>query len=653
MPNFFCAVFEHYKEDQARTFIVHKLCNQFHEFVTFLKECKDLGQWHIGYNNLAFDSQITQFILVNSSRLLAMADPEEIAKEIYEKAQQIVDRGNSGSDFPEWPEKELLINQIDLFKLNHWDNPAKRSSLKWIQYSMDWHNLLDMPIHHSTEITSQEQIDIVLDYCRNDVRSTKMIYEKSREQIALRDSLSKEYGINLYSASEPRISKELFLHFLSKETRMHKYDIKQSRSIRKEIAIDKIILDYISFSRPEFKQLLNNFRKLVVDPNNTKGGFKYSVRYKGVTTDFGLGGLHGANDTGIYQATKDMIIMTSDVVSFYPNLAIRNKWAPGHIENDVFCRLYEWFFEERKKIPKKDPKNYVYKIILNSTYGLSNDINSFLYDPEFTMRITINGQLSLAMLYEMICERIPDAVPIMQNTDGLETMIPADKKEEYLKVCKEWEALTKLELEHDEYEKLILADVNNYIAIGKWKEIKEEEYKKMEKEVPHGLYKAENGSFYYKPIKCKGRFEFSGLALHKNKSFLIIPKAIYYYFVHGTAPDKYLLLNRNILDYCAGVKAKGDWTFYETCIVNGEVQRKELQHTIRYYITKEGCKLLKYNKVDGREIQLDSGKWLQRVFTKMESKSWKEYKVDDSYYLEQIEKEIKNITPVNNQLSMF
>ena len=48
-----------------------------------------------------------------------------------------------------------------------------------------------------------------------------------------------------------------------------------------------------------------------------------------------------------------------------------------------------------KRFLKSNPKNYVYKIILNSTYGLSNDQNSFLYDPQLTMRITINGQLKL------------------------------------------------------------------------------------------------------------------------------------------------------------------------------------------------------------------------------------------------------------------
>ena len=51
----------------------------------------------------------------------------------------------------------------------------------------------------------------------------------------------------------------------------------------------------------------------------------------------------------------------------------------------------------------------------------------FLYDPQFTMFITVNGQLTLMMLYEMIMTRIPEATALMQNTDGVETIIPRDK----------------------------------------------------------------------------------------------------------------------------------------------------------------------------------------------------------------------------------
>ena len=77
--------------------------------------------------------------------------------------------------------------------MHHWDNPAKRSSLKWIQYSMDWDNILEMPIHHSSAITTKEEIDTILEYCINDVRSTKEIYDRSKSQIALRKELTKTY----------------------------------------------------------------------------------------------------------------------------------------------------------------------------------------------------------------------------------------------------------------------------------------------------------------------------------------------------------------------------------------------------------------------------------------------------------------------------
>ena len=166
-----------------------------------------------------------------------------------------------------------------------------------------------------------------------------------------------------------------------------------------------------------------------------------------------------------------MVIISSDVTSFYPNLAIRNKFSPGHFPKEEFCDQYEWFFNERKKIPKSNPMNYVYKIILNSTFGLSNDENSFFYDPELCMKITVNGQLTLMMLYEQIMERIPDAVALLHNTDGIETMIPRQYYDDYMKICEEWEDITNLQLEHDEYQKLVLADVNNYIGVNNYKDV--------------------------------------------------------------------------------------------------------------------------------------------------------------------------------------
>jgi hypothetical protein len=519
---------------------------------------------------------------------------------------------------------------------------------------MDWHNIVDMPIHHSSEITTFEQIEEVIHYCKNDVKSTKAIMQLSKKQIELRKALTDEYNINLFSASEPRISKELFLHFLSQKTGIKKYELKQLRTKREQIIVKDIILDSIKFNTATFQKLLSKFNEVIVIPEETKGGFKYSIQYKGVKTDFGLGGIHGARASKVYKSNADMVIMTSDVVSYYPNLAIRNKWAPAHLPKEEFCEQYEWFFNERKKLPKKDPRNGVYKLILNGTFGLSIEPNNFLYDPQFGIQVTINGQLTLAMLYEMICEEIPNAVPLLQNTDGLETMIPREYEEKYYEICKQWEEITNLKLEHDKYDKIILGDVNNYIAVSMPKRVDYDTILGIRQDFPHyPTTRVMPGVYEYTAVKCKGRFEFADLALHKNKSHLVISKGIFYYLVHGIDPRDFLQSQTNIFDFCAGKKIRGDWKFIKEYIDNGEHKKEPLQNTIRYYMSNSGCKIMKENYTDGRSTQTEAGKYLQTVFIDYVEKDIKDYDLNYDYYLEKIMKEIHKLEPFINQLSLF
>ena len=620
LSNCFVACFIHYKTDETKIFVVHTLKNDIKSLLMFLDDNINNNEWHISFNGLAFDSQITHYIIDNKAKFLNLTG-DEIAKLIYTYAQKLINNQNKKvfSDYPSW---KMKIKQIDLFKLNHWDNMAKLSSLKWIQYSMDWKNVLEMPIHHNTEITTLEEIVMIIEYCLNDVESTKEIMKLSKEQIALRQNLTKEYDIDLYSASEPRISKELFSYFLTKKLNIDKKELRELRTFRNEIVIKDCILPQIQFETDTFKSVLDYFNsKVIVE---TKGSLDYKLSYKGVDTYYGLGGLHGAKDPGVYKAEPGYTIMTSDVTSYYPNLAIKNGFSPAHLPAKEFLEQYEWFFEERKLIPKSDPKNYVYKIILNSTYGLSNDANSFLYDSFFTMCITVNGQLWLSKLYEMLCLAIPEAVPLMQNTDGLEMIIPESKKELYLETCKKWESMTNLQLEHDEYSKMILKDVNNYIAVYK------------------------NGK-----TKCKGLFEFNNLALHKNKSFLVIPKAIYEFYVNGVKPEDYLSKNTNIYDYCGAVKAKGDWNFKIKEIVQNDnnesvIKDTKLQKLNRYYISKTGHKIIKYNP-DGREIQTEAGKWRQTLCNNMGTidSNINNLDINYDYYLERIYKELETISSIN------
>jgi hypothetical protein len=212
----------------------------------------------------------------------------------------------------------------------------------------------------------------------------------------------------------------------------------------------------------------------------------------------------------------------------------------------------------------------------------------------------------------------------MQNTDGLEMMIPEEYKDRYLEICSEWESITQLALEHDQYQKMIIGDVNNYIAI------------------------TEDGK-----AKCKGRFDFENLALHKNKSFLIIPQALHAYFVDGIKPEKFIKENLNIFDFCGGVKIKGDWQFIERKIELGDYSETKLQDTIRYYISKTGSKIIKKHNNDGRDIQIEAGRWLQTTMIDYVEKPFEEYDINYDYYLEKIRKEIESLDPSTNQLSLF
>jgi hypothetical protein len=54
------------------------------------------------------------------------------------------------------------------------------------------------------------------------------------------------------------------------------------------------------------------------------------------------------------------------------------------------------------------------------------------------MQITINGQLLLSKLAEMLSLAIPECQPLMLNTDGLEMMIPDSRIDDYMRVCAEW-----------------------------------------------------------------------------------------------------------------------------------------------------------------------------------------------------------------------
>lgn len=300
---------------------------------------------------------------------------------------------------------------------------------------------------------------------------------------------------------------------------------------------------------------------------------------------------------------------------------------PEHL-GERFIEVYKQILDMRIAA-KKDGNMLLsdaYKLALNSCYGKSNDKHSFLFDPKLTMAVTLAGQLSLSMLIEML-HRIPDIIVLQSNTDGITCKVPNNERSinMYYNICKEWEAITKLNLEYVEYSKMVIADVNNYLAVtttGK--------------------------------VKNKGRFEVNKVvgsepAYHKDNSFKIVPLALQEFFVNNIPIEQTIIKHRNIYDFCGRQKFKGRDCGVVRYISGENILQEKQQKNVRYYISNKGSTFVKkYAK--GTDELINKG-FQVTIFNKFIERDWIDYDVNYDFYIKECNKEINNI--INKQLNLF
>jgi hypothetical protein len=610
----FTATFIDRDSDETRVFVISKSRNDKEELFKFLKE-EVSGL--IGYNNLHFDAQIIEYLFRN---------PNCTPQDIRRYAHIITSEDNRRPDVAEW---QFRIKQLDLFRALSLSTKAKRTGLKWCEFGMDLENIEDMP----SQKEGDNWEDMVLSYNLNDVIATKELYNRFKHEIDLRRNITIRDNVNVMNSTEPDMAKKLFGNYLSRAMRIPLNDLRSMSTIRDIVHVKDIIFPYVRFQQPVFQEVLAHFQTLALE---SKANFEKIVNYKGIPIVYALGGIHAAPKSKIFESNEKKIIKSLDVVSFYPNLMIRNNLCPAHLPNDVFLPLYEGFFNERRSIPKGDPRNYILKILLNSTYGLTNDEYSFLRDRAVTLSICINGQLLLTMLLEMLAEKIPLEL-IMMNTDGFEVRIPREYEEVYSSICKEWEQLTNLELEFENYQKMIISDVNNYIAVYT------------------------NGK-----TKTKGKYEYKDIPLHKNKSHSIIPYAVYNHWVNGIPVEETIKNHRNIFDFCAGVKAKYSGergqSSYELHKINYiDLEIKKLSKTVRYYICNknhDGYLMKRYSGGVIEQVEAPSRKgrifkdWKVKYFNKyFAPDDFADYNIDYQYYIMKANEWVNEFN--TSQMSLF
>lgn len=598
--------------EEIVTYVIHSSRNDLKDLVVHLNNIK----LEIGFNNLNFDSQVNQYILDNYE-YLSILDGEFVANDIYKYAQKVIETSNRGgfADYPEW---KLKAPQLDLFRIWHYNNEARSISLKGLEVSMNYPNVMDMPINHHDNI-KEHQISEILEYNLNDVKATYEFYKLTvkLDKLELRKIIQNKYGLRCLNWNNGRIGEQLILKLYCEKIGKDINYIRKLRTHRSIINLKDCIPETIKFTTKEFNIVKDNFYNKIVNfedlnpENKKKKNSVCTINYKDCIIDYGLGGAHGVTKSGIYTSNSEYIIKSLDVASLYPNLPIVYNFYPEHLGPE-FIEVYRDNIVNVRLSEKAKPKELQDKSIIdgfkeaaNIPYGKSNEKFSFLYDTLFTMKTTISGQLVTSMLVERL-GNIPDCKLLMYNTDGCEIIIPRKYEELYNSICKEWEKETKLVLEFADYQKMWINDINNYGCIST------------------------KGK-----IKNKGRFEVDKIigsepAYHKDNSFRVIPLAIENYFVQGRPIEDTIRNHNNIYDFCGRQRFKGnDYGEIRYLSSNSDLIKEKQQKTTRYYMSTNGSTFYKmYAK--GSEEVINKG-YKITIFNKFEEK--KDYNIDYKFYI--------------------
>jgi hypothetical protein len=621
-PNIFLVCAENINTKQKLSFEISIRKIQTQQLVEFLNQDIRL----IGFNNKNYDDLMLQKFL----ECLHLKG-KDLVSALKKHSDNLITREN----YSKFCKKFVKVPTIDLFLLNHFDNDARRCSLKELEFVFNMNNIQELPFDYTQPIPVTK-FDTLVNYCWNDIEATFKLYNYSIQELELREELG---GKDLLSFNSPKLGERSFCQAMIKINPTFEQKL-QNKSPRKEIKLSDVIFPYVEFKNTGFQKLLEYFKSKVITDTykvfselpfdtltlieghynvyKTKGVQKnLNINHNGFEFVFGTGGIHGCIEPGIYEADQEHDILDIDVASYYPNLGIKNKLYPEHLGVE-FCDVYEHRYHERGNYAKGSTLNKSIKLELNGVYGKSNSKHSPFYDPKYTMSITINGQLLIAMLAEQLMNH---SQLLQANTDGVTIKVLKSDLPKVEEILTWWQNLTSLTLETANYSKMVIKDVSNYLAI-----------------YTNNKVKRKGAAF-----KTKAELE-----LHENHSGVIVQEAISAYFISDTAPEQFLLQELEL----------GLDKFYMRAKVQREhrlVARSEqgdiaLQRITRYVVTNTGVSLIKImpplpkNPDKWRETEIEAG-WKCTPCNNLSTINIDSLKqnINIEYYLTQIKKVINAI----------
>lgn len=616
--------------------------NQLQELVEFFKEFENVeGSWNnsyttdyqfntnkifAGYNNIHYDNPIINYI-IDYYNVMKDKTYIEICKSIFNLSKTILNskEGEEGIwkkwKYQQWFESFDILTMLYSTQL--------RVGLKEMQVTMQYPNVQEFVYDWDIPLV-ESKFDEMIQYNINDVESTSELLDRCKKAVELRIAIEDEYGVRVLSKDGVNIGMKIITQKYLEKTGQTWWDIKDLRSPMDKIPLKDVILPFVKYNSPILKDMLDTLKKQTVSPG--RKGYEYKFIFNNLRYTIGVGGIHSVNDPEIIIPKEDEYLIDCDVASLYPSMLIQHKFYPKHLGPE-FLEVYSKIREERieAKHNGNKVKNETLKLALNGLSGNLQNEHNFCYSPFAVMQIRVNGQLLLLMLAEKLVEI--GCKIIQANTDGLFLICKKNKYEEYQKVCKEWEKLTKLELEEDRFEAMYQYAINDYIAV------KEGYHKTKDKKL----------------IKTKGMF-ITEVLLGKGLSPKIIPEAIINYFVDNIPVEETIKNCRDIRKFLKAEKTGKQWTV--------EYNDKIQQRINRFYVSNNGYYLWKFKTDSGVKEYQNMLKGyavtLHNTFYSDEDLQWKYaqgetfesiYDINYNYYISQCKKIINEIKP--KQLNLF
>ena len=615
--NFFSVIFININDrEDKRVFYIHIDTdkNDLKELLEFINN----KHRFIGYNSSKYDDIILNHLLKNKSALLN-STPFNIINELFQVSQDIISNSRRNLFYKANPTKELAkykhkYKSLDLMSVMAFDK--KKVGLKQVSVNMKWKRIQDLPKKFN-ETVSKDEIDLILDYNENDVLITLELLDNIIDEIKLRHSVSKQYKVDVMSASRSSIADKIMSKLYAEKSNMSYWDFKDLRDNRTEVHFKDIIWDKLSFETKSLQDLLSKLKSTTVVANKGNKDFKEQVLVFDCLHTMAKGGLHSKMPSMIVEEDDEYCIIDLDYGSFYPNIMIILNIIPPHL-GKAFLEVLKTITTQRleAKANGDEVTADVLKIVINSIYGKLGFEYGYMYSPSCMYETTINGQLILLKTIENL--ELAGFRCFYSNTDGATFKVKKGQEDLFYEIANKYAEEINIPIEYANYKKCVIRDVNAYSI------------------------QTVNGK-----VKEKNLFS-RKIALDKGYDMPVISVALYNYFVKGISVEETILNHKDIYDFCKAQKVGDQYTVELHYLKDNKLQIDHCQKTNRYFIVNNGAKLYKRKTETNSLEELVADRQVTLFNDYYESE---DYNINYNYYIQEVNKVIDVLEP--KQLKLF